>query len=255
LKASLFFKKQQWDSSKANGLRAFYTRPRAKTYYQTLMAILAQVKDTVNIKKAFEEYNRYRPSVFGWDLYLRAMLSALGKGTPALAAMADSGYKKFADDPGDSALLQRKAEMIAYMNAGSPAAANVQAQLLAKAQAYYTAGIAAFAKAQATPAPANKSDYSESARNFIKAGEIITNNYVIYENAGVSYFNMGEYQKSIPYFDKVIAMQASRDGKSEYFKGVAYYNLGNKPEGCKWIAIANNKGFKEAAVILQNNCK
>jgi tetratricopeptide (TPR) repeat protein len=78
---------------------------------------------------------------------------------------------------------------------------------------------------------------------------------VIYENAGVSYFNMGEYQKCIPYFDKVIAMQTSRDGKSEYFKGVAHYNLGNKAEGCKWVAIANNKGFKEAAVILQNNCK
>jgi tetratricopeptide (TPR) repeat protein len=151
LKASLFFKMQKWDSSKINGLRAFYTRPRAKTYYQTLMAILAQVKDTANIQKAFEEYNRYRPSVFGWDLYLRAMLSAYGKGTPALVAMADSGFKKFSADRGDSALLQRKAELIAYMNAGSPAAVNVQQQLLAKAQAYYAAGVAAFAKGQATP--------------------------------------------------------------------------------------------------------
>src|SRR5205085_5025511 len=113
LKASVFFKTQKWDSSVANGLRAFHARPRAKTYYQTLMAILSQVKDSANIQKTFEEYNRYRPSVYGWDLYLRAMLNAQGKGTPALAAIADSAYKKFAADPGDSTLLQRKTEIVA----------------------------------------------------------------------------------------------------------------------------------------------
>lgn len=256
LKASLFYKRQQWDSSKANGLRAFYTRPRAKTYYQTLMAILAQLKDTTNIQKVFDEYNRYRPSVFAWDLYLRAMLTSYGKGTPELAAKADSAYKKYAADPADTALAARKAEIQRFMNATTdPAAAQQQAQLLAKAQTYYAAGVAAFTRAQSLPATANKAAYLESARNFIRAGEIITNNYVIYENVGVSYFNMGEFKKAIPYFDKVTDMGTSHDGKSEYFKGVAYYNLGNTAEGCKWIRIASSKGYAEAGNVMKNNCK
>jgi O-antigen ligase/tetratricopeptide (TPR) repeat protein len=256
LKASLFYKQQQWDSSKANGLRAFYTRPRAKTYYQTLMAILAQLKDTANIQKVFDEYNRYRPSVFAWDLYLRAMLTSYGKGTPELAAKADSAYKKYATDPADTALASRKAEILRFMNAPTdPAAAQQQTQLLAKAQTYYAAGVAAFTRAQSLPATANKAAYLESARNFIRAGEIITNNYVIYENVGVSYFNMGEFKKAIPYFDRVTDMGTSHDGKSEYFKGVAYYNLGNTSEGCKWIRIASSKGYAEAGNVMKSNCK
>jgi tetratricopeptide (TPR) repeat protein len=218
------------------------------------MAILSQTRDSVRIKQTFEEYNRYRPGVFAWNLYLIAMLNSKGKGTPELLALADSAHRLYSKEPDDSLLLQRKAEIIRFMGSGNTSVED-EAQKLARAQVYYSAGVAAFAKAQSLPALKNKPVYLESARNFIRAGEIITNNYVIYENAGISYFNMGEFSKAIPYFDKVTAMQTSQDGKSEYFKGVAYYNLGNKPEGCKWIGIADKKGYKEAAVILQNNCK
>ena len=39
-------------------------------------------------KKAFDEYIRYRPESFGWDLYLRGMLNSAGRGSPSLLAIA-----------------------------------------------------------------------------------------------------------------------------------------------------------------------
>ena len=252
LKASVFYHMGNFDSASVNATKAFYTRPRARTYYQTLMAILAKTKDTIAMQKAFKEYNIYRSSPFGWNLYLTAMLNAKGKGTQSLLAVADSGLHIF---PNDSLLTSRKAEILQFME--RPAGVVAQAPVVdyAKAQIYYDAGIAAFNKARTVAPPANKEDYITAARNFAKAAEITPGNYVIYENAGVSYFNIGEYQKSIIYFNKVLAMKTSHDGKSEYFKGVALYNLGKKEEGCNLMRIASSKGYKEADAILKANCK
>jgi O-antigen ligase/tetratricopeptide (TPR) repeat protein len=256
LKANAYFKMGKYDSAKVNAIKAYAVRPRAKTYYQTLIAVLAQMKDSANIQKAFDEYNTYRPSVFGCDMYLRGMLQAHDRaGTPRLLAFADSAYRHFEQlkDPGASALLQRKQEIQQSMNI-TRVSGNNTAELIAKATAYYNAGINAFAKAKAGTPPANNKDYQEAADNFVKAGNIITGNYVIYENAGISYFNIKEYNNAIRYFDKSIALGTSTDGKSEYFKGVSLYNTGNKTGGCELIRKASEKGYAEATVQLQN-CK
>lgn len=253
LKANVYFKQGKYDSAKVNALKAYAVRPRAKTYYQTLIAVLAQIKDSANIQKAFNEYNTYRPSVFGYDMYLRGMLQAHDRaGTPKLLAFADSAYRHFEQlkDPEASTLLLRKQEIQQSMNVSG---ANT-AELVAKATGYYNAGINAFAKAKSGTPPANNKDYQEAADNFVKAGNIITGNYVIYENAGISYFNMKEYSNAIRYFDKSIALGTSSDGKSEYFKGVSLYNTGNKNAGCDLIRKASAKGYAEATVQLQN-CK
>ncbi|NCI45779.1 O-antigen ligase family protein [Sediminibacterium soli] len=255
IKAGVYFKQNKLDSARRNAEKAFSTRPRAKTYYQTLVAILAKLKDTAGIQKAFDEYNLYRPSVFGNDYYLRGMLQAKGVGTQKLLWFADSVYRHFEkqNDPEAAMLLQRKNEIQQTMATG--VAGNNVAEQITRANAFYNAGIAAFTKGKASPAPGNKKDYQEAANNFIQAGNIITGNYVIYENTGIAFFNMQEYDKAIRYFDKSLSLGTATDGKSEYFKGVALYNLGNKNGGCDLIRKASTKGYAEAATILQNNCK
>ncbi len=255
LKAGLFYKMNKMDSAQINAVKAFYTRPRAKTYFQTLLAVLAKTKDTLAIKKAFKTYDQYRPSAWGWDLYIIAMMNALEKEKGSLAALlitADSAMRAFPDDP---ILPQRKIELMRFLQSPAIAAPTNPGADMAKAQVFYNEGIAAFNKAKAGSPPLNKADYLSAARSFLKAAEITPGNYIIYENTGIAYFNIGEYKRAITYFDRVINMKTSHDGKSEYFKGVALYNLGKREEGCAIMRLASSKGYKEADAILKNNCK
>lgn len=254
LKAGLFFRQGKYDSAISNATVAFYIRPKAKTYFQTLIAILADRKDSTNIQKAFEEYNRYRMHPYGWDMYLRGMENSVGKGTPFLLAMADSALRLF---PRDSSLLQRRAEIINSMGTQMSTQSN-QVANVAKAQIFYNAGIAAFQKGQSAAGANNEVEkraaYQLAASNFLKAAEITPGNYIIYENAAIAYFNNGEYRKSMVYFNKVIELKSAVDGKTEYFLAVALINLGKREEGCNYLQISQSKGYAEAAVILKSHC-
>lgn len=252
LKAGVYVRMGKIDSAVINATKAFYTRPKAKTYYQTLMAVLSLKKDTVAIQKAFEEYDRYRHHSNGYNLYLMAMLHAIGKGTPKLLQMADSGLHLFGND---TSLMVRKAEILQFMERPVISSGTEAAAENAKAQVFYNDGINAFNKAKAGTAPANKEDYLIAARNFLKAAAITPGNYLIYENAAISYFNMGDFAKALIYLDKVIAMNVSSNGKPEFFKGAALFNLGKSEDGCKYLKQALAKGWQEADGIIKSRCK
>ena len=71
----------------------------------------------------------------------------------------------------------------------------------------------------------------------------------------VCFYNLKEYNKAIYYFDKVISMKVTNDGKSEFFRGASYVNAGNKEAGCKSLQIAVAKNYPGAADILAQFCK
>jgi O-antigen ligase/tetratricopeptide (TPR) repeat protein len=246
LKAGLYYKQDKLDSAFRNGMAAFYTRPKAKTYYQTLIAVLARMKDTANIKKAFREYDRYRHHAYGWDLFLRGMINAestMGKLMPNLLTFADSALILFPDDP---ELLQRISEIqrgLAFSNTKTNTAD------MAAAVKYYASGVAAFG----TGVP-GKDDLEKAAGYFLKSAALNPTDYTAIENAAICYFNMKQWQRAITYFDKELATKMSTNGKPEYFKGVALINLGKKEEGCNYMQTANNKGWAGAAAILKSNC-
>jgi O-antigen ligase/tetratricopeptide (TPR) repeat protein len=251
LKATVYFKQEKYDSARRNAITAFYMRPKAKTYYQTLIAVLAKIKDTANIKKAFDEYIRYRPEQFGWDLYLRGLLNSTGHGTPALLAIADSSLAHF---PKDSTLLVRRAEILGTMSQQTTSAVNNAKAIedVKLANKYYQDGIAAFGSGNP-----EKDDLEKAAGLFLKAAKLSPNNYIIYENAAMCYFNKKDFAKSLLYFDKVLAMTNAGNGKSEFFKGVALLSLGRK-EGCTYLVMAQKKNYKEKEAdlkaILKSHC-
>lgn len=253
LKAGLYFKTGKFDSAVRNATYAYYTRPKAKTYYQTLIAVLAKVKDTSGIKKAFAEFDRYRHEPIGWDLYLRGMLNAQGQGSKHLLLMADSALKMFANQEGVAAIAKVREEIIQFMNtpASTTTAANgINSANLAMANKYYTDGVATFGAGVF-----GKDDLEKAASYFLKSAALNPGNYVAYENAAICYFNMKQWQKSITYFNKVLATKQSVNGKPEYFKGVALYNLGQKDAGCTNLKAALAKGWKDAETIINANCK
>lgn len=246
LKAGAYFKMGQYDSARRNALAAYAMRPRADTYFQTLIAVLAKLKDTANIHKSFNEYNTYRPSVFAWSYFLIGMLNSEGKGSPELLAMADSSLKVF---PGDSTLLFRRSEILRFMNTTNANATVNKMVDFALAQRYSNEAVQAFGSG--VP---GKDDLAKAAGLFLKAAAVNPADYVQLENAAICYFNMKDWKKAILYFDKEMALKLSVNGKPEYFKGVALINLGQKEAGCDYLQKSNSKGWKDAAILIKSNC-
>jgi len=253
LMANVFFFTGQLDSAKHYAEMAYYNKPRANTYYQTLMAVQAKRRDTTAIGKAFRNYIRYRNEPFAWNLYLSAMLNAQQRGTTELLQFADSALRHFdpkglypANETDYANLLKRREEIASNLNFTGTVAASPEetAALIEKATLIYNEGVAAF----------SKQDYKTAAAKFVQAAKVNAFNYAIYENAGVSYFNLKDYRKAIVYFDKVIALNISKDGKSEFFKGVSLINLGNKEAGCKILQVAKAKNYMEANNIIAQYC-
>lgn len=249
LMANVYFLTEKLDSAKYYAETAFYNRPRANTYYQTLIAVEAKRRDTAALGKAFRTYTRYRNEAFPWQLYLLGMLNAMQRGTPALLQMADSALVMFkpAENTTPSAdyqaLIKRKEEIQNNMNT---TVVNASSQDdINRATAIYNEAVAAF----------GKGDNATAARKFVAALNISPFSYSMFENAGICYYNLKEYKKAIYYFDKVIAMKVTNDGKSEFFKGASLINSGDKENGCKAMQIAVAKKYPGAADILTQFCK
>jgi len=247
--ANVYFLTEKYDSAKHYAETAYYNRPRANTYYQTLVAVEAKRKDTAALGKAFRTYTHYRNEAFPWQLYLLGMLNAMQRGTPELLKMADSALVKFkpADNatpsPDYLALIKRKEEIQNNMNATVVKASSQED--INKATAIYNEAVAAF----------GKGDNATAARKFVAAINISPFSYSMFENAGICYYNLKEYKKAVYYFDKVIAMKITNDGKSEFFKGASLINSGDKVNGCKALQIAVAKKYPGAADILAQFCK
>lgn len=249
--ANVYFLTEKYDSAKHYAELAYYNRPRANTYYQTLIAVEAKRKDTAALGKAFRTYIHYRNEAFPWQLYLLGMLNAMQRGTPELLKMADSALTIF--KPAENAipsadyqaLLKRKEEIQNNMNATVVSGTASSQNDINRATAIYNEAVAAF----------GKGDNATAARKFVAALTISPFSYSMFENAGICYYNLKEYKKAVYYFDKVIAMKVTNDGKSEFFKGASLINSGDKENGCRAMQIAVAKKYPGAADILAQFCK
>lgn len=241
MKANVYFDMNQTDSACYYAAKAFYARPRAKAYYQNLLVFCAQRNDTAAIRKAFEEYTRYRNEPDAWRLYLSGLFNTRNIDKQKLLSIADSAIHLF---PDNTTLSQSKQ---AILNSMSPAATEKSLQTVnpAVAQQYLSKAVAAF----------NKGDYESAAQNFIKLSAINPNEYSIIENTGICYFNLKEYRKAISFFDRVIQMNIAQDGKSELFKAKCLLTLGRKAEGCQMLQIASSKKHPEADAFIKQYCQ
>ncbi len=243
LKADVYFAENKMDSAYKYATLAYFTKPRAKTYYQTLIAVCSRTGDTATIKKAFKLFTRYRPNeVFGWNFYLMGMLGAKTKGNPELLGMADSAVRRF---PGDKDLITRRTEIFTNMPANAVQGKVIQGSDVILSNQLFNEGNALF----------NQKDYAGAAQKFIRSSQISSGTYGVYENIAICYFNMKDWAKSIPYFDKVLSMKTATDGKSEYFKAAALINLGKKEEACPLLGIAKAKNYPGTDALINSYCK
>ena len=66
---------------------------------------------------------------------------------------------------------------------------------------------------------------------------------------------MKQWERCLPWFDRVFAMKTSTDGKSEYFKAAALINLGKKEEACALLRISKGRGYTAADGLINGYCK
>ena len=87
-------------------------------------------------------------------------------------------------------------------------------------------------------------NYLGAAELFETAISLDDQQYLFYENAAMAYDNLEEYSKAEEYFDKVIYDFKTKDGKSEFIKGLMLIK-NNNPEGCKYLETAARKNYTD----------
>ena len=234
IRTAVFAAQQNFDSVSYYAKRAFYNWPRATSYYKNVIFAAAKQKDTVEIQKAFNLYNKYRPSGEAWNQYLLGMYEVKNGTDAHLNSLLDSAIKTY---PADSALFKNVISVFA--RSGNLALKNTVIV------DYAAQGTQAFMKG----------NYTKAAQSYIKAIASDPNNYTHYENAGICYYTAKDFKNAVIYFDKAIKFPTANTGKSEFFMAMSFIALNNKPKACESLYAAKSKNYAGVDTYISQNCK
>lgn len=234
IRTAVFAAQQKFDSVSYYAKRAFYNWPRATSYYKNVIFAAAKQKDTVEIQKAFNLYNKYRPSGEAWNQYLLGMYEVKNGTDAHLNSLLDSAIKTY---PADSALFKNVISVFA--RSGNLALKNTVIV------DYAAQGTQAFMKG----------NYTKAAQSYIKAIASDPNNYTHYENAGICYYTAKDFKNAVIYFDKAIKFPTANTGKSEFFMAMSFIALNNKPKACESLYAAKSKNYGGVDTYISQNCK
>ncbi len=234
IRTAIYADKQKFDSVAIFAKKAFYNWPRATSYYKNIMFSSAKNKDSNEIKKAYKEYNKYRPGAEANAQYLLAMYEVKGGADKNMITLLDSTNAKY---PKDSSILAR-VNSIFSSNQSGVQSTDVVTNLLDK-------GKAAFIKRQ----------YIKAAQFYLQATQLDPTNYTHYENAGISYYSGGDFVKAIPNFEKAVQFSSANTGKSEFFMAMSFIALGKKDQICAPLNTAKLKGYQGVDSFLAQYCK
>ena len=234
IRTAIYADKQKFDSVAIYAKKAFYNWPRATSYYKNIMFSSAKNKDSNEVKKAYKEYNKYRPGAEANAQYLLAMYEVKGGADNNMITLLDSTNAKF---PNDSAILARVNSIFSSNKTGVQST-DVVTNLL-------NSGKAAFIKRQ----------YIKAAAFYLQAAQLDPANFTHYENAGISYYSGGDFVKAIPYFEKAVQFSNASTGKSEFFMAMSYISLGKRDLICTPLNTAKLKGYPGVDSYLAQYCK
>ncbi len=237
IRTAIYAAKQNYDSTAYFAYKAFYNWPRATSYYKNALFAAAKKRDTVEINKAFNLYNKYRTGGEAYHQYLLALYEVKGGADKRMIDLLDTAVKKF---PSDSALLASTRNIIGRGTAGAAAAAGV-----ANINQNSAKGVQAF----------QKGNFAAAANYYIKASEEEPNNFTHFENIGICFYSNKNYEKCLAYFDRANQFSANTSGKSSFFKAMALIALGKKELVCAALADAKKKNYPGVDTYIAANCK
>ena len=101
----------------------------------------------------------------------------------------------------------------------------------------------------------NSGDYQNAAIQFTLALENNPYEYSYYENAATSNYLIGNYDQAIAQIDQVINNMNPNNGKCEYIKAIIFIRMGDPIGACPYIETAVQKGYSQAQGTFDQYCK
>jgi tetratricopeptide (TPR) repeat protein len=205
--------------------------------YLLLNAVCLKLSDTATIDKSFYEVIRHRNEQWAWNEYITTLVSLKAE-KQKIITVADSAMKLFPSQAG------QWSKIIAELQNKPSDTISIEQSGQQKLRQLIVAATESF----------NKKNYAGALIDFKKAAELAPIEYTNFENTGLSYYYLNDFSKAITWFDKVIQMKTSTDGKAEFFKAMCLIFLRRNEEACPWLKIAQAKNYKDAKSFLAANC-
>ena len=101
----------------------------------------------------------------------------------------------------------------------------------------------------------NQGDYQNAAQQFELAIENNNLDYANFENAATSNYLLGNLEKALEQIDVVINEMNPLNGKCEYIKALIYIRMGDPIGACPLLETAKDSGFAQAATTAAQYCK
>tara|TARA_B100001175_G_scaffold205775_1_gene174694 strand:+ start:1547 stop:3841 length:2295 start_codon:yes stop_codon:yes gene_type:complete len=100
----------------------------------------------------------------------------------------------------------------------------------------------------------NNGELNEALNNYNQALSIDSEEYSYYENIGLIYFKLDNYELALENFEKVIDSFPKFSGKSLFYKAIIILDLGKQDEMCVLLRKSLSNGFKPAEDLLKKYC-
>jgi len=101
----------------------------------------------------------------------------------------------------------------------------------------------------------NEGSYDKAALLYGEASELNPSDYVYKENAGISNFKYGYFDRAIPYFKYVIDSLNPKTGKSEFLLAQIYEKQKDYSNACKYIRLSSQANYSDAYRFIPIYCK
>ena len=230
--AYLYFEEEKFDSAFFYAKDAFYTLPNNNVHRDIYFRTLVKRKDTVELKRAFEVLmSNAKSNRNHWLNYFDSKIQLVDPYNPEILQLIDEFEKEF---PSYDKTMIEGIKTVAKSNIEDLSFGAAFAEMADK---FY-----------------KEKNYKEAALHFEFALQYAKEEYPYYENAAISYYLDNQFSKASEYFDKVIYDFKSRDGKSEFYKGIMLIELDSLDKGCKFLEKAVEKNFSDSSSIdVYNN--
>jgi tetratricopeptide (TPR) repeat protein len=230
IRTAVFADKRQLDSVAYYAYLAFYHWPRSSSYYKNAIFAAVKKRDTLEIKKVFQLYNRYRTGGLAYAQYILGLYEVKGTSDKRMFKMLDDATRKF---PEDSVIISNAKNTLM----GNAAASNINNNA--------AQGALAFQKGQ----------YAAAAKFFLQASQAEPDNYTHFENIGICYYTNKNFGTCIQYFDKANSFVQNKVGKSYFFKAMALIASGKKDQACSALNEAKKRSYPESDTFIKSNCQ
>ena len=97
-------------------------------------------------------------------------------------------------------------------------------------------------------------NFAEAAKLYAKAAEFNPTDYTLFENAGLNYFLINEYDKSLEYLNIVIDSLNPGTGKSEFIAASAFVGKSDSVKACEYAKLASELDYPGSYGIIAKFC-